>query len=613
MGAAFPGPGQVLADRYEIVRELGRGGYSVVYLAKDRTLEVDVALKLLVPPPAERDEARERMRREAQAVRSMVHPNVVALHDFVESGDHRFLVMEYVDGADLGALVETGGPLPAARVIEVGTDIARALAEAHDRGILHRDVKPRNVLVDSDGRARLTDFGSARLEGQTTMTHTGGVVGSLAYAAPEVLAGGRGDGRSDVYALGLTLFFALAGALPPERGPLGLNSNDDGFRPSVLGVELPTWLDDVVARATRAEPRHRFATADALRRALSGGESELAPHPGDGRCLVCRGPASDEVGLCPACAATGPGEPGDALVFLAGRPARGDRRARIRSVEAMLGEGISDVDARAAAIGLRPLLRAPRAVASRAAEAFRREGLPATAEPPVAAAHRIPRSYTLLVAAGLAVGVAAGAAGSTLVGVSSPLVAALLWLAAFERIRRPLVRVEARPSALPAPAEAGAVAAIASLPDGTASDLLAELLRVARRLASDPGFESLDPGGRTTADVIAAAVALARDLDRLDGALAAMRETSTRGNLDATRDAVAGAERARDRLVQRLLAGTAALGRAQASLAAGRSTDSAVEDAVAELERDVRAHAEAAAEVEALLSSRIPTGPRSPA
>ncbi|HYU15418.1 MAG TPA: serine/threonine-protein kinase, partial [Candidatus Acidoferrum sp.] len=193
IGPAYLGPGDVLAGRYEIARELGRGGFSIVYLATDRDLGTPVAIKLLVPPPASAQLARERLRREVQAVRGLAHANIVGVHDFLEEGTWSFVVMEYVDGPDLAVLVRDHGPLAPDEAARLGADIAGALSAAHQRGILHRDVKPQNILLDPDGRARLTDFGAARLDGQTTVTQTGALVGTLPYLGPEILADRRAD------------------------------------------------------------------------------------------------------------------------------------------------------------------------------------------------------------------------------------------------------------------------------------------------------------------------------------------------------------------------------------------------------------------------------------
>src|SRR3989441_7850375 len=158
-------PGVVLQDRYEIAEEIGRGGYSVVYRARDRRVGTDVAIKLLVPPPAAARLARERLRREVQAVRTLSHPNIVAIYDVIDEGPWSFVVMEYVPGPDLAVRVRQRGPLDADATARLGREIAAALDAAHRRGILHRDVKTQNILLPPDGGARLTDFGAARPRG----------------------------------------------------------------------------------------------------------------------------------------------------------------------------------------------------------------------------------------------------------------------------------------------------------------------------------------------------------------------------------------------------------------------------------------------------------------
>ncbi|MFL5576573.1 MAG: serine/threonine-protein kinase, partial [Gemmatimonadaceae bacterium] len=291
--------GDVVAGRYVVTREIGRGGHSVVYAARDRDLGADVALKLLVPPPAVARLARERLRREVQAVRGLAHEHVAAVHDLVEDGERSVLVMELVDGPDLERRVRERGPLAPDGAAALGREVADALSAAHRRGILHRDVKPSNVLLEprpgGQPSARLTDFGSARLDGQATLTETGALVGTLCYVAPEVLAGARADARAEVYALGMTLHFTLTGRLPdrPSRH-LPPPPAPDGFRPSVAlsepappGAPIPAWLDAIVARATAADPRHRFPTAAAMAAALAAGDAgaplpvlhDEPPHP----------------------------------------------------------------------------------------------------------------------------------------------------------------------------------------------------------------------------------------------------------------------------------------------------------------------------------------------
>ena len=147
MSGSYLSAGSLFAGRFEIGRELGRGGVSVVYAARDRTVGQDVALKLLVPSPATANQSRERMRREVHAVRGLVHPNIVAVYDFVEDGAYGAVIMELVDGEDLDRRVRNAGPLSSEDVARLGTEVAGALGAAHRRGVLHRDVKPQNILI----------------------------------------------------------------------------------------------------------------------------------------------------------------------------------------------------------------------------------------------------------------------------------------------------------------------------------------------------------------------------------------------------------------------------------------------------------------------------------
>src|SRR6266550_2199133 len=271
-------PGVVLQDRYEIADEIGRGGFSIVYRARDRRVGADVAIKLLVPPPAAARLARERLRREVQAVRQLSHPNIVAVYDVVDDGPWSFVVMEYVAGPDLAVRVRQRGPLDPDAAALLGREITAALAAAHRHGILHRDVKPQNILLAPDGRARLTDFGSARLAGQETVTQTGGLVGTADYAAPEQLAGGRGDARADEYALGVTLYYALTAELPARAPVRGADAGRDG----VL-VFLERTTPGPARRAVQDALEERIGTgvSAANRESAAGGERPLLRIPAD--------------------------------------------------------------------------------------------------------------------------------------------------------------------------------------------------------------------------------------------------------------------------------------------------------------------------------------------
>jgi eukaryotic-like serine/threonine-protein kinase len=207
--------GEVIGGRYELEELVGSGGMSSVYRAHDRMLERKVALKILHSRLGEDDEYIERFRREARAVARLAHPNIVTVIDRGDDEGRQFIVFEYIDGRTLKEVVDAGGPLPVDEVLRLGAGIASGLAFAHERGIVHRDVKPQNVLLNGDGRAKVTDFGIARsLDVERGVTETGTVLGTSNYIAPEQASGQQVDDRSDVYSLGVVLYELLTGDVP---------------------------------------------------------------------------------------------------------------------------------------------------------------------------------------------------------------------------------------------------------------------------------------------------------------------------------------------------------------------------------------------------------------
>src|SRR5258705_4729001 len=262
--------GSLVADRYELTGELGRGERSVVYLARDRQTGTDVALKLLALSPATAHFSRQRLRRESEIVRALAHPGIVRPLDLVDHGSWSLIAMELITGRSLAAAVAADGPLHPDAVARLGIEISEALSAAHRCGVVHHDVKPENILLDAGGRARLADFGCARLEGQSLLTLPEDPVTHAAYLPPEVIEGQIADSRSDVYALGLALYFALVGSVPKgQRANLPPAPLAGGYHPREKRSEVPEWLDEIVARATRAQPGHRLETAQRLGGALS--------------------------------------------------------------------------------------------------------------------------------------------------------------------------------------------------------------------------------------------------------------------------------------------------------------------------------------------------------
>ncbi|MEV1108606.1 serine/threonine protein kinase [Micromonospora sp. NPDC049751] len=214
-------PRQLIADRYRLVRPLGQGGMGRVWQARDEMLQRDVAIKELVAPPGLRDderrELRERSMREARAVARLGHPNVVRVFDVLHSGGDPLIVMELVPSRSLHQVLEADGPLPVDRAARIGLGLLGALRAAHRAGVLHRDVKPANVLLGDDGRVVLTDFGLATLPGDPRMTQTGMVLGSPAFLAPERATDGDVGPAADLWSLGATLYAAVEGRTPYLR------------------------------------------------------------------------------------------------------------------------------------------------------------------------------------------------------------------------------------------------------------------------------------------------------------------------------------------------------------------------------------------------------------
>jgi eukaryotic-like serine/threonine-protein kinase len=255
--------GEIVAERYELEELVGTGGMSSVFKARDRLLERPVALKILHEHYVADPEYVERFRREARAVAQLAHPNIVTVIDRGEQDGRQFIVFEYVEGENLKQLVGREGALPVREAIELALQVARALGYAHERGIVHRDVKPQNVILNEDGRAKVTDFGIARSLDVDGVTQTGTVLGTSDYIAPEQAQGEPVDSQTDVYSLGVVLFELLTGELP-FRGEgfvaVALQHVNEPV-PSVLDRrgDVPPRLDLVVQRAMakRPEDRHR--------------------------------------------------------------------------------------------------------------------------------------------------------------------------------------------------------------------------------------------------------------------------------------------------------------------------------------------------------------------
>jgi hypothetical protein len=289
-------PGTVFAG-HRIEALVGRGGMGVVYRARQLDLDRVVALKVIAPELLEDPEMRERFVGEARTAAAIEHPNVIPLHYVGEEDGMAFLAMRFVDGVDVGALVKASGPMPAARATAIAAQAGAALDAIHAAGLVHRDVKPGNIMLTDDEHVYVTDFGLAKHAlGRAGVTRSGQWVGTLDYVAPEQIRGGRIDARADIYALGGVLYFMLTAHVPFERdgdeARLWAHLTEPPPRASRTARGVPRALDGVVERALAKQPTARFPSAGDLGRAARGAVgTEVPPEP---ERMVARGAASPE-------------------------------------------------------------------------------------------------------------------------------------------------------------------------------------------------------------------------------------------------------------------------------------------------------------------------------
>ena len=311
---------RVFSERYELNHLIARGGMAEVYRARDRLLDRPVALKVLFPELSVDRSFVERFRREAQAAANLSHPNIVPVFDWGEDSGTYFIVMEFIDGRPLSSILKSAGPLTAERTADVGAHVAAALGYAHKHGVIHRDVKPGNVLITDDGQVKVTDFGIARaINTEESLTQTGAVMGTATYFSPEQAEGIGVDARSDIYSLGVVMF-EMATGRPPFLGetPVAVASKhvrDSPPTPRELNPAIPPTFEAIILKSMAKDPGHRYATADDLRAdLLRFNEGRTVSAMGDAAALLAaqqgatQALSTDGMDATQAVAATAPDE-----------------------------------------------------------------------------------------------------------------------------------------------------------------------------------------------------------------------------------------------------------------------------------------------------------------
>lgn len=265
---------KLLVGRYELIEKKGEGGMAVVYKAKDILLNRFVAVKILRPEFIEDEQFIESFHKESQAAAGLQSPNIVSVYDVGQEGNIHFIVMEYIDGKTLSDVIKESAPMNYKEVVRITRQIAEALSVAHRNNIIHRDIKPHNIMMMKDGTAKLGDFGIAKAVSDSTLTDTSKIIGSVHYFSPEQARGAYVDERSDIYSLGIIMFEMLTGKVPfdgdnPVQVAL-LHINNDIPAPSKYAMGIPPALDKLILKAADKFQNNRYESAEALLEDLNG-------------------------------------------------------------------------------------------------------------------------------------------------------------------------------------------------------------------------------------------------------------------------------------------------------------------------------------------------------
>ena len=259
---------KIFGGRYEVLERIGAGGMAIVYKAKDILLNRVVTIKVLREQFVTDEDFIRRFRREAQSAASLSHPNIVSVYDVGKDGDTEYIVMEYVEGRNLKEIIREYAPLSTEQSINLGRQITEAIQNAHEHHIIHRDIKPHNILVTADGHAKVTDFGIARAVSSATVTHTGDIIGSVHYLSPEQAKGLQSNEQSDIYSLGIILYELITGKVPYDgETPITIalkHLQEQPVLPSKINPRIEKEFEAVIMRAISKSPEQRYLSAKDL-------------------------------------------------------------------------------------------------------------------------------------------------------------------------------------------------------------------------------------------------------------------------------------------------------------------------------------------------------------
>ena len=265
--------GRIIANRYEIIENIGNGGMATVYKAKDRTLNRFVAVKILRDEFTTDEEFIKRFNSEAQAVASLTNPNIVSVYDVGHEGSLYYIVMELVQGKTLKEVIQEEGRLSWKWSVKVAIQIAQALETAHKNNIIHRDIKPHNIIITEDGVAKVTDFGIAKAVSNSTITAFGTTLGSVHYFSPEHARGGFTDAKSDLYSLGVVMYEMVTGKVPFDADtPVSvalMHMQDKPVEPIKLNPSIPVSVNKIIMKAMQKDTNYRYQSASEMLRDLN--------------------------------------------------------------------------------------------------------------------------------------------------------------------------------------------------------------------------------------------------------------------------------------------------------------------------------------------------------